>query len=98
MDHLLLICKFSYSYYNTQICLRIKGDEVVIYCIMYRGDTRAGEHGGPLCCHRFLVLCFIFATICGDRGCGFVRGDGRREGYPLRDDTLLWLGVSQSEG
>ena len=79
--------------------LRIKGNKVVIYCIMDRGDTGTGEHCSPLCCHRLLILFLIFASIGGGGGrCGFICGEGRRQGYLLRDDTLLGLGVSKSEG
>jgi hypothetical protein len=62
------------------------------------GYTGTGEQGGPLGRHRLLILLLILTSICGDRGCGFIGRDGRREGYPLRDDTLFGLGVSQSEG
>lgn len=81
-----------------KFCLRIKCDEVVVYCIMDRGYTGTWEHRGPLGRHWLVILFLVFTCVCGYGRCGFVRGDGRRQGYPLRDDTLFRLGVGQSEG
>ena len=62
------------------------------------GHAGTWEQCGPLGRHRFFILFLVFTRVCGDGRCGFVRGDGRRQGYPLRDDTLFRFGVGQSEG